>query len=217
MDIATKFADEPMILPIPPTHAPRDSAQASGITGIPRESSFLKLIRMYATVVVKGNDSRKAEPKPATHNITKHATSMRASIGTEVNRSVNASPSARIKPISPRDSTKTNKVAKNIKVSHSTASKKSRKLWCECTIQEHIAPNMVNHAASCPCTGDRNKANMIPPKMMATNRNSRWSRMGFSSANFTRSICCVVFSCSRIRIHMNVTATGNNTTTTGAL
>mmetsp|Transcript_26352 Transcript_26352/g.63467 ORF Transcript_26352/g.63467 Transcript_26352/m.63467 type:complete len:216 (+) Transcript_26352:743-1390(+) len=215
--MATRFAEEPMMLPIPPTHAPKDNAQASGMTGIPRESSFRKLIKMYATVVVKGKDSKKADPRPATHNITKHATSIRASIGTEVNRSVNASPNARINPISPSDSTKTNKVAKNIKVSHSTASKKSRKLWCECTIQEHIAPNMVNHAASWPCTGDRNSAHMMPPRMMATNKNSRWSRMGFSSANFAKSISFVVFNWSLRRIHIIATETGNKITTIGAL
>mmetsp|Transcript_16387 Transcript_16387/g.39629 ORF Transcript_16387/g.39629 Transcript_16387/m.39629 type:complete len:203 (-) Transcript_16387:337-945(-) len=173
IDMATRFAEDPMMDPIPPTQAPRDRAHASGIIGIPKVLLFISEMRMYVTVVVKGSDSRNAEPTPATQSMMKQAVGRRVSNGTSAKISVSTSPSSRIRPISPSDSTKTNKVAKKNKVSHSTASKNCRKLWWLWTTQLHMAPTTVNQAASCLWIGDRNNASMMHPKMTPTYSSSR--------------------------------------------
>lgn len=117
----TRFAEEPIILPMPPTQAPKDRAHERGSVGTPKPPEDFKSARIYVIVVVYGNDSKKADPIVLTHKTNTIATSNLIPISTDLIVSARRVPIALIRPNSARASTKMNKLAKNNRVSHSTA------------------------------------------------------------------------------------------------
>eukprot|EP00967_Tisochrysis_lutea_P139690 scaffold254083_cov32-Tisochrysis_lutea.AAC.2 len=113
--------------PMPPTHAPTERAQASGSVGMPSSPDERRVARIATMVVVYGKDSRKAEPMADTHRKTRQAMATRCSSScTERMILVKSEPIQRIRPSSARSSTKMNRAAKKMRVSHSTASSRWR-------------------------------------------------------------------------------------------
>mmetsp|Transcript_44538 Transcript_44538/g.105545 ORF Transcript_44538/g.105545 Transcript_44538/m.105545 type:complete len:244 (-) Transcript_44538:1665-2396(-) len=186
--IATRFAEEPMMLPIPPTHAPRESAHDKGSTGMPRSPVFLKSARIYVKVVVYGKDSKNAEPMVLTQRTRITATSKREPWSTCLIVSASSSPTFLIRPSSAKHSTKMKRLAKNRRVSHSTAFKKLLIWWCDITMAMKKKPTKQNQAGLISWTGDVKRPRVMKKKMVTAYRNCRWSMIGWAFLILSRSI-----------------------------
>lgn len=119
----TRLAEDPMIDPIPPIHAPTLSGQARTPGSSPGVSFCFMSSNTYTMVVVKGRDSRKALPKEQTHKSIMIANNVLESSGNSMIKAAMVSPSNLITPNSDKDYTRTKRQAKKNNVSHSTAIK----------------------------------------------------------------------------------------------
>mmetsp|Transcript_134182 Transcript_134182/g.286971 ORF Transcript_134182/g.286971 Transcript_134182/m.286971 type:complete len:206 (+) Transcript_134182:212-829(+) len=196
----TRFAEDPMIEPMPPQQAPMLRGQIRTLVLTPAMEDFCKSMRTYTIVVVNGKDSKKALPIDETHSMMIMAMAMRESSGKTSISLIMPSPSSRITPSSLNDSTRTKSNAKNRSVPHSTTSRYFSRL-CRSNMKAHANIAITqNHAGSMPCTGDNNNAIRIPANTAISLAKTGLSVISFSRANASRSRWEGFLPCKKISL-----------------